>query len=171
MSLIVEDGTNVAGAESYVSLAEANAYFSSRGNPSDWTSLSDAVKEQYLREAADYLEMFYGHRWKGRRSENDQPLAWPRSGVLDQDQYQIEPDVIPQRLKNAQYEATLRRATEGSLLPDVETPGDIKSEDVQAGPVRNSVEYAGGASQLPQYTKVHYQLLPLLKSSQELIRA
>lgn len=171
MALIVEDGTNVAGAESYVTLAEANTYFSNRGSPSAWTSLSDAVKEQYLREATDYIEAYYALRWKGRRDEDDQPLAWPRRGVDDQDGYAIDSDTIPQKLKNAQFEAALRRATDGDLLPDIETPGDVKVEDVQAGPVRSRLEYAGGASQLPQYSKVHYQLLPLLRSSSELIRA
>ena len=43
MSLIVEDGTGLAGAESYVSVTDADTYHDKRGNTA-WATLTTAQK-------------------------------------------------------------------------------------------------------------------------------
>ena len=52
MSLVVEDGTGKADAESYISVADADTYHSNRGN-TDWAALTTTEKEQLLRGATD----------------------------------------------------------------------------------------------------------------------
>lgn len=52
MSLVTEDGTAKADAESYCTVAFATTYHSDRGNAA-WAALaSDTVREQLLRPAA-----------------------------------------------------------------------------------------------------------------------
>lgn|SRR5574343_469371 len=168
--LVVEDGSGVAGAESYVAVADADAYFAKRGSPASWTGLSESVKEQYLREGTDYLEMMYDGRWKGCKVESDQALSWPRYNVHDSDGIVLDSAIIPQKLKNALCEAALQR-TSGDLLPVLNTPGDIKETDVQAGPVRSRKVYAGTASQLASYSKVVQWLRTLIQDVNTLERA
>lgn len=78
MPLLIEDGSGVAGADSWVTEAEATTYWSDR-QVTDWTDALPAVREAKLREAADYLMLAY--RWPGQPSTIVQRLPWPRSGV------------------------------------------------------------------------------------------
>ena len=80
MSLTVEDGTNVAGANSYVTLAEFTTFMADRGE----TVIAEAdndQKEFALIKATDYMEQTYRLLWKGSRSNATQVLSWPRRGV------------------------------------------------------------------------------------------
>ena len=74
MALVVEDGTGLSTAESYISVADADTYHSDRGNAL-WTG-TDAVKEEALRQATEYLDATYD--WKGSISLTTQALNWPR---------------------------------------------------------------------------------------------
>src|SRR4051794_18796289 len=116
MSLIVEDGTGLAGAESYISVVDATAYHAARGNTS-WASLaSDTVREQLLRKATAYMVQVYRAAWAGYRFSTTQALDWPRSYVPIPDAlggYGSIPaylawTVVPNDVKNACAELALR---------------------------------------------------------------
>ena len=116
MSLIVEDGSIVTGAESYITVAEASTYHSNRGNAA-WAALtSDAVREQCLRRATDYMEQVFRSRWQGCRVGETQSLSWPRYDVTVEG-YDIDSDVVPTAVKNACAELALKAAT-AELLAD-----------------------------------------------------
>jgi phage gp36-like protein len=142
MSLTIETGAIVTGANSYISAADATTYHSARGNTA-WTG-TDAVKEAALLRAVAYLDGNYRKRWKGVKvrpvptdSLAEQPLEWPRYDVqldgytANNDGYLIgwvfPFDQIPQRLKDAQCELALR-ALAGDLAADRAT--GIKREKV-----------------------------------------
>lgn len=78
MALIVEDGSIVEGANSYVSIADFRAYATARGVE---LSADDAEVETILIKAMDYLESF-ADRFKGCLVDRDQPLSWPREDVV-----------------------------------------------------------------------------------------
>jgi hypothetical protein len=80
VALVVEDGTGLANAESYASVAEADAYHADRGNAA-WAALATAVKEQALRKATEYMSQAYRIRWAGFRVKATQALDWPRAWV------------------------------------------------------------------------------------------
>ena len=88
-----------ATANSYASVAEADAYLAVRGDTSTWTALNNGQKESKLQWAAIYLDTL---TFKGTRSTSTQALQWPRIGVWDRDGFEV--DGIPQALKNAQAE-------------------------------------------------------------------
>lgn len=114
MAIIAETGAGLASAESYASVAEANAYFAARKNAA-WDA-ADVVdqKEPALRQAAQYLDVQY--RFKGARLSLDQALSWPRSGVSF-DGYILRSDAVPRQIKDACCELAVRAIT-GSLLAD-----------------------------------------------------
>ena len=123
MALVIEDGTQVTGSNTYVSDAEYVAYAAARGKTigSDGTA-----REIELIKAMDYLEG-YRDRFKGDKVAFDQSLQWPRTGVWI-DGSQKDSDDIPQELKNAQMEAAIiTNATE--LLQQGEVK-DVQSEKV-----------------------------------------
>ncbi len=90
MAFTVEDGTGVDGANSYVTVAEADTYHSDRANAA-WTG-EDAAKQAALIKATDYIEQNYQGRWLGTEDSTTQPLSFPRT---------IDSGVIPDRLKQA----------------------------------------------------------------------
>lgn len=109
-TLIVEDGTGIANANTYVSLADAVSYLTMRG----YTVPADAVLTSQLILAMDYLSL---QDWIGVREFDTQSLDWPRI----QQQYcrcvESVPVGIPQNLKNAQCRLTVDIAQIGDLMP------------------------------------------------------
>lgn len=124
MALIVEDGTGMPDADSYLSVVAADAYHAAVGN-AVWQPLPAADKEAALRRATQYLDTRY--RWRGEPLTTTQALAWPRTSA----QWPVR------RLQDATAELALRAAEQGSLYAD-EGPAAVKSETV--GPI--SVTYA-----------------------------
>ena len=78
MTLIIEDGSTPAGANSYVSLNDARVYADARGVD---LSTIDTTLEAQIILSMDYLES-YNERFVGDQSDRDQPLSWPRDNVI-----------------------------------------------------------------------------------------
>lgn len=97
----VEDGTIVAGANSFVSVEEADDIILLDFRlQAVWSILDLPTKELLLAQATRYLNDNY--QWFGRRTEpQTQPLKWPRTGMKDCEGNCIGPNVIPSELKSA----------------------------------------------------------------------
>lgn len=95
MPLVIETGAGLPDAESYASAEDLAVYAIKFGALIPATV---AAQQALLRRAALAME---GMTWKGRKSDSDQALAWPRRGVeLDQ---QIKPDnYLPARIQYGQ---------------------------------------------------------------------
>lgn len=101
MTLVVEDGTGLENAESYISLADANAYFiGKRLHSSAWTASIDAVKETALRQATLLIDSEF--TWTGTILMTDpvQALAWPRKDAYDR-YGRARNSEVPQEVKYA----------------------------------------------------------------------
>lgn len=66
-------------ANSYVTIAEAQAYFNSRVNGSGWFDYGDDDHRRALISAAESLDE--SRRWIGAVVREDQPLQWPRVAI------------------------------------------------------------------------------------------
>ena len=90
--LVVEDGTIISGANSFVDLDHLDDYHEARGNTS-WTSIAnDETKEIAAIRGLVYLNSL---NWKGYRSDKDQTTCFPRVGIEDADGYAWESNEIP----------------------------------------------------------------------------
>lgn len=98
MALVIEDGSVVAGANSYITLAEYRAWANVRGITA---SDSDTVLERYILRAMDYFEQL---QFIGNKANENQPLQWPRTEALI-DGYYADATEIPVNVKTAMYEA------------------------------------------------------------------
>lgn len=155
MALIVEDGSGLANAQSYVASSDADTYFTNRGE-ARWTGTT-LLKEQALLRACTFLDNTYRERWKGRKNTKAQALTWPRWGVstdgsLDDYFYPGYGTItsgfitgtteIPQQLKDAQCELGLKELlSPGVLAPDID-PGASAITMEKVGPIE--VSYAHG---------------------------
>ena len=166
MALTVEDGTGLAGADSYLSEADANTYHTAHGNRTSWSGASSATKEAALRMGAQYLDAVYGQRWLGQRISLTQSLDWPRSDAEDRDGCAIASNSVPQAIKDAVAEAAIRHIDETSgLVPDIAEPGSIKSESNQVGPITTRTEYMGGRSQIKRFRLIDLLVAGLVIST------
>ena len=121
--LTVEDGTLVSGAEAYISVADADTYFTNRGNPSQWSGATTGQKEAALKYAAQYMETRY--RFNGCLQDTSQALSFPRTSFYNHDGRLLAGSgVIPDAIKNANAELALRHLIQDLFLTT--TPGDSK---------------------------------------------
>lgn len=135
-TVIATPGT--ADANSYVTVAEADAYFDTRLNATAWLSAEPAVKERGVIMASRLLDSMY--EWDSFPSASTQALQWPRTGLLAANQISFVPnDAIPKELKNAASEFALALIAGGTndltANSDVETLGITQ---LTAGPVSMS---------------------------------
>lgn len=100
MPLIATPGA--VDANSYATLAEANAFHAQTLNASVWTAASDANKEIALQWATRLLDEQVS--WIGEIVTDTQALRWPRAGVYTPDGILLDSDSIPTFLKNATAE-------------------------------------------------------------------
>ena len=135
MTLVVEDGTGLSNANSFISLAYANTYFTDKAI-SAWTG-SDKAKEAALIRATAYLTIAY--IWKGSKiNGRSQALAFPRSGVYDLEGYEVAENAVPSEIQKAAAElALLELITPSTLNPAVKLSERVSRE--QIGQI--SVEY------------------------------
>lgn len=146
--IIVEDGTIVAGANSYVSEADLTAFAAARGI----TLTSD--EDDLLYQAMDYIE---AKLYIGYKLTRDQALQWPR-GDVKIDGYYIDSDTIPQELKNGLMQTAI--AIDQSNDPLQDLPRSTKREKV--GDIE--VEYSDSATSVVINRKINAALWKLLAS-------
>lgn len=130
MAIVVEDGTVVSGANSYVTEAELTTYATNRGVTISGTN------SELLYKAMDYLE---GQSFIGIKYSEAQPLQWPREQVWI-DGYYIERTIIPTELKNAQMIIALAIDAGYDPLSTIERSTKRETVDVV------TVEYMDNAS-------------------------
>jgi hypothetical protein len=133
MALIVENGTGLANAESYISVADATIYHNNHGNAA-WAAIAtDTIREQLLRKATDYMMAVYRQKWAGYRYDSTQSLDWPRLyvpilDVLSANQFPqyVDFNIVPTLISNACAELALKENSE-TLMSDV-TQATIKEK-------------------------------------------
>lgn len=156
MALVVEDGTGLSTAESFISVADAEARLDSLGDTT-FAAKTTAEKEAALRIATEYMEQLYRLNWKGTRKERLQALSWPRYDAVV-DGFTIDSDIVPTEVANACADLALKSLTE-TLAPDLER--GVKREKV--GPLE--VEYDTASPQAKRYRAVNNALAAFLKGS------
>lgn len=127
-ALIVEDGTGMAAAESYVSVAWADDYLRRRARAATWDSYDVTTKAAYLLAATEYLDAMC--QWRGTVLTVGQALGWPRSGALDKWARTVDEASVPSLVKTAVVEiASLGSITrEGTAVMTRKVIGPIEVE-------------------------------------------
>ena len=167
MAFVVEDGTGKSDANSYISVADADAYWADRGTPAEWTAASSGDKEEALVKATDYIDAHY--RWiVGTIGSTTQALAWPRNNALDRFGRYYDTDEVPGVVEASACELAQKVLEGDTLITDIEDR--VTREKI--GPIET--EYSGGGSTgQTSYSYVDQLLAGLVGSSMiaEVIRS
>lgn len=156
MPLIVEDGTMPAGANSYASLSDADAYLVPR---SLWTETpqDDAAmvtrKESALMRATDYLNTL---SWVGYVEDWQRTMSWPREDVpIPRGKGFVPGDIVPKAVSIACMEMAALIFSGTDPLAIVERGGMVTSEShsktvggvdvIEGDSTSDSYTYASGA--------------------------
>lgn len=106
------------GTNSYVTVAEADAYFGDRLNADSWTSASAAIKSQALVTATRFIDE---RSWIGQAVSSSQKLGWPRKGASYLDnrlgtRVTIPENEVPEKVKEAVFEQALHMIKNDDVL-------------------------------------------------------
>ncbi len=148
MTVIVEDGTGVANANSYIAEVMLTDWATARG-----LSLGTALTpENLIHQSMDYLE---GLDYQGSKTSESQSLSWPRSGVTVNG-VSIADNLIPVQLITSQLQLCYQISQGNNPL---ETTGQaVKKEKVDS----IEVEYQDGTSSSTELVAVNASLNLLL---------
>lgn len=158
MAIVVEDATGLPTANAYVSAAACLAYAQDRG----LTFTNDSAGEAAIIRASKAIDARYREGYGGVRLKYRlQGLGWPRAGAVDRDGYYIAITPLPVEIVAATCEAAVRElANPGSMQPDLERGGDIRS--ITAGSV--GIVYGPGAVTGTTYDLIDGIMAPLIGS-------
>ena len=170
MSVVIDATAGGASANSFVTLAEAQAYMDARLNGDTWTAASTDTQNRALVEATrDISNKDFG----GRRVTVTQSLSWPRWGALDPDQpygWLFDSTIVPTRVKNATCELAFQFVNYGTT--------DLATYDPNAGVIEKTVDVLTTRWQpfarpqgLTRFPRVLDYIRPLLVSSGATIRS
>lgn len=152
MSLIVEDGSNIANANSYNSVAELKAYAKLRGV--DLSAYESGTLSGWAIDAMDWIES-YRDQFKGIKSNDDQSLQWPRkadplwggSEFIKIDGIDVPSDGLPKELKSLQCQLVIERSKGTVLFPTGAPDSRVKLQKV--GPITTEYQLDGTAPTMP----------------------
>lgn len=98
--MVVENGTGLSDADSYVDVDFADNYYSARGE-TFWADLTDEKKEVYLIVATDFIDKEFD--FYGKALNEEQALSFPRLELALKDGRKVSG--VPTVIKQAVCEA------------------------------------------------------------------
>ncbi len=180
-NLIVEDGTGLPNASSYVSAEAIRAYATARGvTLAAADGPGDAIVDQLAIKAMDYIEANRSYFW-GWKHTTTQRLSFPREGVpaepdgrafsnaivngYENIMYQgvayRDPAPLPPELIEAQCRLVMAVKSGVDLMPTTVSGKFVKRQKL--GPIEREFSESVGIFTLPQMPDVDALLVPLLR--------
>lgn len=147
MAFVVEDGTGLANATSYVDVAFVRAFELDRGR-TGLAAVPDQVVQALLIRATDYAEARWRALFKGAVASTAQALSWPRTDATDESNRSLTG--VPNILQRAIAELAERAEGLDRLISDPPPPyrvtmsdgsgstmttGDVQSQTDKVGPI------------------------------------
>lgn len=161
MTLIVEDGSVVAGANSMASVADADAYFAARGD-TVWPTYDQAEKEAALVNASTSLADSKRYPFKGMKTGGyAQRQPWPRTGAVERHGDEIPSNAMPWQVVEATCYLAGQSAQGVDLTPALARGGKVKQKTV--GPL--TTVYADDAPTGTTYQAATGLLASLLRDN------
>lgn len=137
LDIIVEDGTGVENANTYLSIEEFQDIADMLGySYSEFTT--DAIMQKLIRSSI-ILDSTYRYGFPGTRLKNEQGLEWPREEAHYYDGGEIASSVVPKEVKYGLVEMVY--ALGNNLQPVVSANGSIKEERVKVDVIEDHKKY------------------------------
>ena len=156
MTIVVEDGTGILVADSYISLEAALVFLASTTYLTNFSALDDETKEKFLVAATAWLDNKY--RWYGNAKVNTQTLGWPRTKNYDSLGRVIVAGTIPLELKRATALIAGIIQSNAETIETVGANGPIKSWSTDG----LSIAFGGAAEGFSHLVGTRYPEVELL---------
>ena len=143
----------VVGSNSYVSVAEADAYFEDRVDVAAWIEASELQKAQSLVTATSMIDE---REWIGVAVSDSQLLAFPRHGSYFDTRLGLTVQLsseVPKRIKVAVFEQAYHLLNNDGLLDDAGAVDSLKLGNI-------SLDKIDAPRKMPDV--VYRQIRPLL---------
>jgi hypothetical protein len=131
----------------YADLATANAYLDAQITATAWRAADDDTKKRALVSATRFIDR---QQWQGSKTDEYQPLQFPRTGLTYPDGSTVPSDTVPQEVIDACCELAAI-LVEGSDIQSVATTESLV-QSLKAGSVAISYFRANSLTigRLPQ---------------------
>lgn len=143
MALVIVTTAGAANANAYASLVDAEAYALTLPVANDWATATDPQKNAALVQATRMMDTLLWNGW--RTAPTVQALQWPRNGVVDRENYYLDPATIPAKIRDACCEFAVRliaddrAADAGGLVPETIKAGPLDLGKIRRSPIPASV--------------------------------
>lgn len=145
MACTIDASVGGVGANSYASIAAADAYHAGHLESERWSSLETGQKCQALQQATIALDSRM--RWIGFQSFPTQALAWPRIGAIGRNGYEVASNVIPVEVIRATADLARRLALRSLEVQAAAGGGGAATfKSIKAGPVTLEYNTAGAVA-------------------------
>ncbi|TDK63548.1 DnaT-like ssDNA-binding protein [Sapientia aquatica] len=167
MGFEVETGNASPTANSYVAIADADAYHTLYQNL-DWAtdgSIPDATKQLALMHASKACDLLFGQQYLSMPATSAQAMLFPRFTFVVNQRQLISSTTIPPQLKNAVCELALLYLDGTDIYPTPNTTAQVQSESIKVGDITNNTTFAH-APNVEQFTgfwHVEMLLTPIMK--------
>ena len=175
VTLVVEDGTGITAANSYISLADADAYFADRNNLT-WPAFDDASRTQFLFNAAISLDGLYQTRYLSQRIRDSlQGLQFPRYVFWDNYYRRYDQGDIPPPLLDAQCEIAFLDMQGINIFPEERadiyvTGGKSKVGELEVQTTYQKPPSPDNVATYDGFRKIEILLQPILQSKRSPIK-
>lgn len=118
----VDSTVGGASANSYVAVADADAYFLDSFGRSLWATASE--KEALVITASRILDQYMD--WNGLKTDSNQSMEWPRTGAYNKAGQAIDSTIVPGPVKFAVYELAYYLLENGGLTYENQSLESVK---------------------------------------------
>lgn len=141
IDFVVEDGTGLTDATSYITIDEFKQFWFNEDY--DFDNLSDTEIQRLLNKSTAYIDSNYD--FPGYRSSSTQALEWVREGAYYLDGYDIDNDVVPSEVKKAVAEMAYLLNEGNNPNAIIGKEGKVIAESSQVDVIKESITYEEGS--------------------------
>jgi len=105
MAIIIDATPGGANSNSYITEADAVSYFEGRLHSAAWDDATDENRKSALVMATRTIDQTFA--FQGYKTDSDQALSFPRTGVVNCEGETLASDVIPKAIEDATCEQAL----------------------------------------------------------------
>lgn len=133
----------VVGVNTYVTLAEADAYLDDSVSTTDWATLDEDTRVRALLSAFRLLER---QVWQGDRTDEAQEADHPRTGLVTCDGIPVPEDEVAEDIESAQIELAFAITADPELETKANQGSNVRRVSAGSATVEffNSTDGSGG---------------------------
>lgn len=153
---VVEDGTGLSNATSYVDTTYADDYLSigPQTQNTEWAALTLGEKQTWLMFASRLIDQAVD--WNGYKTVENSGLRWPREGACNCDGILIDKNTIPEEVKMSTVEVARYFVHNATLVPYSVVDDAVSLKKIRVAEI--TIEWKDGVPLASEINKFPYYI-------------